>query len=118
MTSYAEEHALTSRELFAKAEEALVQGDLLQASEKGWGAAAHMVKGVAQKKGWRHDGHRELYHAVDQLAQETGDREIYTLFGVVIALDINSHEDWMPREFVEDGLESVMKFVQKLEYLL
>ena len=49
MTRAAPEHVTTSRELLAKAQEALDQDDLLQASEKGWGAAAHMVKGVAEK---------------------------------------------------------------------
>ena len=47
----AEDHLLTSQELLAKAEESVGQDDLLQASEKGWGATAHMVKGLAQKKG-------------------------------------------------------------------
>jgi hypothetical protein len=117
MTSRAEEHVLTSRELFAKAEEALVQGDLLQASEKGWGAAAHMVKGVAGRKRWRHDGHRELYHAVNRLAQETGDRQLRVLFSSASALHMNFYENWMPREMIEDNLAQVGEFLEKLEGL-
>jgi hypothetical protein len=35
MTSRANDYSLTSRELLAKAQEALTQDDLLQASEKG-----------------------------------------------------------------------------------
>ena len=35
------EHVSISREMLAKAEEALAQDDLLQASEKGWGARPH-----------------------------------------------------------------------------
>ncbi|MEK7814769.1 MAG: PaREP1 family protein [Chloroflexota bacterium] len=117
MVSRAEEHALTSRELWAKAQEALVQGDLLQASEKGWGAAAHMVKGVAQRKGWQHDGHRELYHAVNRLAQEIGDRQIRLLFNSASALHSNFYENWMPREMIEDSLAQVGDFLEKLEGL-
>ena len=45
MTSAAPEHITTSHELLAKAQESMEQDDLLQASEKGWGAAARMVKG-------------------------------------------------------------------------
>ena len=66
-----EEHINTGWELLVRAEEAAAQDDLLQASEKGWGAAAHMVKVVTQQRGRRHDGHRELYQAVNRLAQES-----------------------------------------------
>ena len=43
MIDQAAEHVSISKEMLAKAEEALAQDDLLQASEKGWGATAHMV---------------------------------------------------------------------------
>ena len=37
--------------------EKLDQGDLRQASENGWGAAAQMVKAVAEERGWPQDDH-------------------------------------------------------------
>ena len=74
MTTRAEGFTNTSAELMAKAEDALSQGDLLRASEKAWGAAAHMVKAVAERRRWRHTGHRELFQVVSRLAEETGDR--------------------------------------------
>jgi hypothetical protein len=117
MTSGADEYIITSRELLDKAEEALVQGDLLQSSEKGWGAAAHMVKSVAQRRGWRHNGHRELYQVVNRLAEETEDRQIRILFNSASALHSNFYENWMPREMVHDSLSQVKEFVQKLEEL-
>ncbi len=97
MTSRADEYTLTSRELLAKAQEALAQDDLLQASEKGWGAAAHIVKGIAEKKAWRHNGHRELYQVVNRLAQECGDEEIRTNFGLASALHSNFTRTGCPR---------------------
>jgi hypothetical protein len=117
MTSKADEYVLTSRELLAKAEEALSQNDLLQASEKGWGAAAHMVKGVAEKRGWRHDGHRELYQVVTRLAQETSDSELGVLFSVAKALHSNFYEHWMTKEVIEEDLARVREFLRKLEGL-
>jgi hypothetical protein len=117
MTSRAEEYALTSRELFAKAEEALAQSDLLQASEKLWGAAAHMVKGVAQRRGWGHTGHRELFQVVNRLAEETSDRELRTLFDIANSLHSNFYENWMPQEWIEDRAEGVREFLEKLEGL-
>ena len=40
-----------SRHLLTQALRELDQGDLVQASEKGWGAAAQMVKAVAEQRG-------------------------------------------------------------------
>lgn len=117
MTSQANQYVATSRDLLAKAEEALAQDDLLQASEKGWGAAAHMVKSVAQRKGWRHSGHRELYRVVNRLAQETGDSDISVSFGLASALHANFYENWLPKEMIEAYLERTRSFIQKLEEL-
>ena len=115
MTSPAEEHRLISHEFFAKAEEALAQDDLLQASEKGWGASAHMVKGMAETRGWRHDGHRALYQAINRLAQETGDSQLRVLFSVASALHSNFYENWMPKEMVADDLTQVGELLRRLE---
>jgi uncharacterized protein (UPF0332 family) len=118
MTTPAEEYISISRELLTKAEAALAQDDLLQASEKGWRAAAHMVKAVAQKRGWRHNGHRELYQAVNQLMQEIGDSQISVLFNSASALHGNFYEHWMPEEMVQVSLAQVREFLRKLEEVL
>ena len=117
MATAAEEHAVTSRELLTKALEAVAQDDLLQASEKGWGAAAHLVKGLAEKRGWQHGGHRQLYQTVNRLAQEASDREIRILFNSASALHTNFYENWMPREMVEESMLQVKEFLDKLEGL-
>ena len=117
MTGLAEEHTLISRDFFAKAEEALARNGLLQASEKGWGAAVHLVKGIAQSKGWQNDGHRELYQAVNRLAQEAGDSDIRIHFDSASALHSNFYEDWMPREMIESSLAQVRIFLQRLQRL-
>ena len=115
MTGSSEEHGHTSREMLAKAEEAVAQDDILQASEKGWGAAAHMTTSVAEWRGWSHTGHRELYLVVNRLAQETGDGELRTLFDNANSLHSNFYENWMPREWIDDGLGRVREFLDKLE---
>ena len=45
------------RQLLDQARAELYQGDIRQASEKGWGAAAQMVKAVAKSRGWPHRHH-------------------------------------------------------------
>ena len=74
-----EKYTGASGELLGKARYELAQGDLRQASEKGWGAAAQMVKAVAERRGWRHDGHAALFAVVNQLVtiskQDWSERE-------------------------------------------
>ena len=117
MTSQAQEHTLTSREFFVKAQEALAQGDLLQASEKLWGAAAHMVKAIAEGRGWEHSGHRELFQVVNRLANESGDVELRHLFHTANSLHSNFYENWMAEDWIEAGAQQVSQLLEKLESL-
>lgn len=100
-----------------KAWKYLEEDDLAQTSEKGWGAAAQMVKAAAEARDWRHNGHGELFRAINRLANETDDNQLRTLFHVANSLHVNFYEGWMPQELVEDGLEQVSELVRRLERL-
>ena len=106
-----------SHELLAKAR-AELDTDLAQAGEKGWGAAAEMVKAVAEQRGLYHRTHRVLYEIVDALMRETGDREISTLFASANDLHANFYENWFARESVAVRIADVERFVGKVEALL
>ena len=54
MTTRVGYHTDTANEFLAKSHTYLAAGDLLQASEKGWGATARIVKAAAETRGWRH----------------------------------------------------------------
>ncbi len=114
---YSSTSSSASRDFFAKAEAALARNDLRQASEKGWAAAAEMVKSVAEARGAPHEGHRELWRIVNRLVAETGAREIRTVFGLAGYLHTNFYEGWLPRETVEDCLSQVAELRRKLENL-
>ena len=107
-----------SRELLAQATRELDAGDSRQASEKAWGAAAQMVKAVAQDRGWQHDNHFLLYQTGDRLAEETGDEQIIALFQVAGNLHTNFYENWQPVESVAAGIRFVGQLLDKLEPLL
>ena len=96
----------------------LQEGDLYQASEKGWGAASQIVKAVAEERGWEHNHHRDLFEAVFTLSGESGDRDISRLFWAANALHTNFYEGRMREADVQDALEHVTRFVEKLEALL
>ena len=107
-----------SRRLETQAQEEYATGDLRQASEKGWGSAAQIVKAVASERGWRHDNHVLLFQAVRALDSETGGSELLGLFAQAHNLHINFYEDWLTSEIVQRDLDNVRHFVTKLETLL
>ena len=65
-----------SRELLAKARLELDAGDLLQASNKAWGAAAFALKAVAEKRRWFNEADWKLRRAAMVLSDEAADPTI------------------------------------------
>ena len=112
------DYTAAGRDLLAKAHEELAQGDVRQASEKGWGAAAQMVNAIAVVRGWEHNGHALLFQTVRRLAEETGDEQIALLFQVANSLHSNFSENWLPEGTVRSSLANVDELVDKLEQLL
>ena len=115
MTTRAEEYSAMGRKLLADARVVVRAEDLVQASEKLWGAADQMVKSVAERKGWEHGGHRQLFQVTARLAQESGDPEFSALFHVANSLHWNFHENLMTTYQVEHGLERMQELIEKLE---
>ena len=57
--------------------------DLVQASEKGWGAVAHYLKAVAKQRGWRNESHRDFFTIESRLARETDNPDrLHSLFSL------------------------------------
>ncbi len=117
MTQQVQTYRERSRTFLVKAREELLAGDLEQASEKAWGAAALMVKAVAVRRGMEHQKHHHLFRVVDALVRETGDRRMDTLFAAANGFHINFYEDWFTASQVERRLDDVSDFVARLERL-
>ena len=115
-----EEHLRISRQFLRQAEEEFAKGDRLQASEKAWGAAAHAVKAVAQHRGWRHDGHRYLFEAIDKhLSRDRTTHKLRDLIRIANSLHMNFYENWQTDDLVQDGVERVrVLLLEKLEPLV
>ena len=107
-------YQLASRRFLEQSRDELAKGDTQQASEKGWGAAAQMVKAVAEQRGWEHHGHRHLFVAVRRLRNETGDEDIRRLFDVASSLHTNFYEDWKEPQSIAEGLHDMVRFIDKL----
>ncbi|MCY3538687.1 MAG: PaREP1 family protein [bacterium] len=107
-----------ARELLSKALVELEAGDVRQVSEKGWGAAAQMVKAVAESRGWRHNSHVLLLKTINLIACEIGDQRIKTLFGMAGYLHQNFYENRADEEFVTQGLQDVRDLLDRLNPLV
>ncbi len=68
-----------AREFLQKAQVYLGQGDLHQASEKGWGAASHMAKAVALAQGWSYDTHADFHVVLRYASRAVGEERVLDL---------------------------------------
>ena len=97
--------------LLEQAHQELDRGDVRQASEKGWGAAAQAVKALAEDRGWQHKSHAALFDAVSRLAREADHDDLKSLFHVANSLHSNFYENTQNAEMVAAGLVDVGRFV-------
>ena len=107
-----------SQRFLAQARQELAVGDLPQASEKGWGATAQILKAIAEQRGWEHNRHRHYLRIASRLRAETGDGDIAHLFAVASVLHENFYEDQMEAHDVAHALVDVEVLMDKLIPLL
>ena len=107
----------SSQRFMTQARAELTQGDLQQASEKGWGAVTQLLKAIADRRGWEHNRHRHYLRIISRLRAETGDGDIRRLFNAASALHENFYENEMEYADVADGLEDVEALLFKLRPL-
>ena len=114
-----EEYRSRSREFLTRGLTFLTEGDLYQASEKGWGAAAWMAKAVATAQGWEYSRHDQFSVVLNNASLTLGDDRLRGLRG--IANDL--HGNYYKREFLLNAdiigrdLNSVAELLDILEPL-
>ena len=112
-------HLPKAREYWSKWPAYLVDDDLCQAGEKGWGAVAQLVKAVAAYRGWQHFGHEEIRAAIRQVADESDDEPaIRRALLSAESLHGNFYEIHLDRRGTELALEDAGFLLQVLWELL
>ena len=109
-----EHYQSLSEKYLTEAKELLKEGDLVQASEKFWGASALAVKRIGAKKGLKLEEHGGLWSFVNVLAMQSGDKDLTTFFHVANSLHRNFYEDEMKRETIEIAAENIELLIDKL----
>ena len=77
-TSATMDYIASAKQFLARAQGYLSEGDLHQASEKGWGAAAHMAKAVAAARGWEYERHDDFHAIVNRSQSRLRERRLWT----------------------------------------
>ena len=116
MTTEQYQHA--SEHFLAQARRELADGDLPQASKKGWGAAVQILKAIAEQRGWEHSRHRHHLVTANRLRSETGDGDIRRLSAVASDLHENLCENHLDAAAVAESLDDVAVLLARLTPLL
>ena len=110
------DYAAQAREFLSKSRTFLAAGDLHQASEKGWGAAAHMAKSVAVAQGWEYGNHANFSDVFYRARELTGNIRFRDLRGVANDLHVNYYKRkrHLNDRDIGEGLEAVAELLELL----
>ncbi len=94
----ATDHIQTAQQFLCDADREYEAGDILQASEKLWGAASHVVIAEMKSRGIESRTHRSLVEGVEMLAEEFQTPALADWFVAAQRLHSNFHngdlDDW------------------------
>ena len=93
-------------------------GDLLQGSEKLWGAAAHAVKAAAEQRGWKHNGHFYLHKVIKELVLVTGDERLDVWFQAANRLHVNFYENTLDANEIDERAQAVIDLVDVINAIV
>ena len=117
----AEEHVQTAQDFLTKSDSYFAEGDVLQGSEKLWGAAAYSVMALAQRRGWDFGSHYHLAQAVERVAEERDGRALRAEFGVAQKFHANFYHNFMEdfqldvdRPVVRGFVESILAMIDEM----
>ena len=108
------EHIQTAEDFLVKSDAYFADGDVLQGSEKLWGAAAHALTAVAQQRGWRYGNHVAIRQAALRLADEMEDERISLGLGVAEKFHANFYHDFMEDSELDMNRPLAKRFVERM----
>ena len=109
-----DEHVQTAQDFLAKSDNYFAEGDVLQGSEKLWGAAAHALSAVAQQRGWKFGNRYALRQVALQLADELEDERISLGLGVAEKFHANYYHDFMEDSELDVNRPMAKRFIARM----
>ena len=113
----AEQHREISAQFLNHAEDELRKGDLLQASEKAWGAVSHYVNSVARQRSWPLGSHNRMIENANRLIRQDPAQAVHKrrLLRSIEALHANFYQAFLDEDSVRDGIEDAKELIGGLE---
>ena len=109
-----QEHTQTAQDFLIASDREFAAGDILQGSEKLWGAAAHALMAVMQERGMSGNSHRALRFQAEALSREYSDYRISRGFIAADMFHRNFYNDFMDDHDMEDNRPIVHDFVERV----
>ena len=108
-----------AREFLGKSREYLQTGELHQAAEKGWGAAAWMAKAAAEAHGWKYTKHDEFFTVIHQARELLGDVRVRNLGNTANTLHgyFYTRKRFLVPENINESLDDVEALLDLLQPL-
>ena len=111
-------HRERSHHFLTLVDDELARGELEEASNKVWGAAAHATKAVAEARGWAHHAHALLEATVYRLIREGGaPQHLIGQYYIASYYHQRFYGGVPPAEGIHYGKEVIAEFIQTLESL-
>ena len=108
------EHVEAARRFLVDADREYAAGDTLQASEKLWGAASHVVTAEMLRREIAPNGHRAAVEAVRQFGIDYEDHSLLPLFKVAEMLHANFYHGFLHPDKIPENRDLVHDFVGKM----
>ena len=109
------EYVESAKELLEGAREELERGDVRQAAEKAWGAAALAIKAYAEwREGRRLTSHKELWEYKRVMERDVGEW-VHNAWMNAVGMHVCFYESWCVGEDVGRALEEIARLVEGVE---
>ena len=118
-TTATDDYREQARDFLGKSRQYLAAGDLHQASDKGWGAAAWMAKAVAVARSWEYERHEQFNVVLNNARVLTGNLRVSELRGIANDLRGNFYvrKRFLNPEEIGISLDNVAELLDILEPL-
>ena len=113
-----EEHTQTAYDFLEASDREFAAGDILQGSEKLWGAFSHAVTAISMTRGWEYGTHRKTINAALALADELNDGNLRAGIFAARSFHENFYHGSMEDYEMTAGRPVVRAFVERVGGLL
>ncbi|MCE2501593.1 MAG: hypothetical protein J4G13_12135 [Dehalococcoidia bacterium] len=118
MTTVVDYHSERSWHFLDLVDDEVERGELEEASNKLWGAAAHAIKAVAERRGWQHGAHRDLEETVLRLVDDEGaPPALYTYYALASWFHSRFYGGPPNANQIRHGKGEMASFIRLLENL-